>query len=143
MALKAHTTPQPAEAAARPPRGSVAAESAAGRFFASLQLLARTRRMYQKDHPKIEESLFAAERSLRDALGPAAPVAVRLEGGAFYFRGRALEDPRGELRSFAEELVRRGISALTFRPETHTGELMAFLELVDGAPATASSAQVV
>ena len=96
--------------------------------------------MYQKDHPKIEESLFAAERSLRDALGPAAPVAVRLEGGAVYFRGRALEDPRGELRTFADELVRRGISALTFRPETHTGELIAFLELVDGVPAAASSA---
>jgi hypothetical protein len=84
--------------------------------------------MYQKDHPKIEESLFAAERSLRDALGPAAAVAVRLESGAMYFRGHPLEDPRGELRIFADELVRRGISALTFRPETHTGELMAFLE---------------
>jgi len=95
--------------------------------------------MYHKDHPKIEESLFAAERSLREALGPAAPVAVRLEGGAVYFRGHALEDPRGELRAFADELARRGITALTFRPETHTGELMAFLELVDGSPATASS----
>jgi hypothetical protein len=93
--------------------------------------------MYHKDHPKIEESLFAAERSLRDALGPSAPVAVRLEGGAVYFRGRALEDPRGELRAFADEFARRGISALTFRPETHTGELMAFLELVEGAPAIA------
>ncbi len=96
--------------------------------------------MYQKDHPKIEESLFASERSLRDALGPAASVAVRLEGGAVYFHGQALEDPRGELRTFADELARRGISALTFRPETHTGELIAFLELVDGAPATISTA---
>ena len=95
--------------------------------------------MYHKDHPKIEESLFAAERSLRDALGPAAAVAVRLEGGSVYFRGRALDDPRGELRSFADELARRGITALTFRPETHTGELMAFLELVDGSPATTGS----
>jgi len=116
-----------------------AAETAAGRFFASLHLLARTRRMYHKDHPKIEESLFAAERNLREALGPAAPVAVRLEGGAVVFRGRALEDPRGELRTFADELARRGITALTFRPETHTGELMAFLELVDGSPASISS----
>jgi len=140
MALKAHSTPQPPESAPRSAHGAVAAESAAGRFFSSLQLLARTRRMYQKDHPKVEESLFAAERSLRDALGPAAPVAVRLEGGSVYFRGRALEDPRGELRTFAEELARRGISALTFRPETHTGELIAFLELVDGAPATISAA---
>ncbi len=93
--------------------------------------------MYQKDHPKIEESLFAAERTLRDALGPATAVAVRLESGAMYFRGRPLEDPRGDLRAFADELVRRGISALTFRPETHTGELIAFLELVDGAPTAA------
>ena len=139
MALKAHSTPQPSESAGRAARGVVAAESAAGRFLTSLHLLARTRRMYQKDHPKIEESLFAAERSLREALGPAVPVAVRLEGGAVYFRGHALEDPRGELRSFADELARRGITALTFRPETHTGELMAFLELVDGSPAAASS----
>lgn len=139
MALKAHSTPPPSEPAARSSRGAVAAESAAGRFFSSLQLLARTRRMYQKDHPKVEESLFAAERSLRDALGPAAPVAVRLEGGSVYFRGRALEDPRGELKTFAEELARRGISALTFRPETHTGELIAFLELVDGAPAAGTT----
>ncbi len=139
MALKAHSTPQPSETTTRAPRGAVAAESAAGRFLTSLHLLARTRRMYQKDHPKIEESLFAAERNLREALGPAAPVAVRLEGGSMYFRGRALEDPRGELRNFADELARRGITALTFRPETHTGELMAFLELVDGSPATGSS----
>src|SRR5208282_5616714 len=103
MALKAHSTPQPPEPTGRAPRGGVAAETAAGRFFTSLHLLARTRRMYQKDHPKIEESLFAAERSLREALGPAVPVAVRLEGGAVYFRGRALEDPRGELRAFADE----------------------------------------
>ena len=132
MAMKAPSAPQPPEPSSRTAR-LAGADAAAGRFLASLHLLARTRRMYHKDHPKIEESLFAAERSLRDALGPASPVAVRLEGGAMYFRGRALDDPRGELRAFADDLIRRGISALTFRAETHTGELMAFLELVDGS----------
>jgi len=141
MAMKAPSAPQRPESPARGqrPERLGGAETAAGRFLASLHVLARTRRMYHKDHPKIEESLFAAERSLRDALGPASPVAFRLESGSMYFRGRALDDPRGELRAFAEELARRGISALTFRPETHTGELMAFLELVDGSPAAAGA----
>jgi len=135
MPIKPPTPPGAAQPAARAPRaGAPAPEAATGRFFASLHLLARNRRMYQKDHPKVEESLFAAERSLREAVGPAAAVAVRLEGGAMYFRGRALDDPRGELRAFADELLRRGISALTFRPGTHSGELIAFLELVDTVP---------
>ncbi|HUK53281.1 MAG TPA: PilZ domain-containing protein [Candidatus Binatia bacterium] len=131
-------TPIPSKApqpSARPQRGGAPApEAATGRFLATLHLLARNRRMYQKDHPKVEESLFAAERSLQEAVGPASAVAVRLESGAMYFRGRALDDPRGELRAFADELLRRGISALTFRPGTHSGELIAFLELVDTVP---------
>jgi hypothetical protein len=119
-----------------------APETATGKFLASLHLLARNRRMYQKDHPKVEESLFAAERSLREAVGPAPSLGVRLESGTMYFRGRALDDPRGELRAFADELIRRGISALTFRPSAHSGELMAFLELVDTVPPAAAGAYV-
>jgi hypothetical protein len=135
MSRKANGAPVPPEPVRmRAPR-EVAQPDAAGRFLYSLQLLARSRRLYQKDHPKIEESLDAAERNLRAALGSSGPVAVSVERGQMLFRGRPLEDPRGELKTFADELLRRGISALAFRPETHAGELLAFVELVEGAPA--------
>jgi hypothetical protein len=139
MAIKTPSIPSLPEAAPRGLRDVAAAEAAAGRFLVSLHMLARTRRIYHKDHPKIEESLFAAERTLRDALSPAGPLAVRLQGGAMYLRDRPLDDPRGELRAFADELVRRGISALSFRSETHAGELMAFVEMFE-APAPAAPA---
>lgn len=135
MAGKANGAPvSPEPVRLRAPR-EAALPDAASRFLHSLQLLARSRRLYQKDHPKIEESLDAAERSLRAALGASGPVAVSVERGQMLYRGRPLEDPRGELKSFADELLRRGISALAFRPETHAGELLAFVEMVEGAPA--------
>jgi hypothetical protein len=138
MAMKPPPASPAPEVPSRGQREAAAAEAAAGRFLLSLQVLARTRRLYDKNHPKIEESLFAAERSLHTALGPGGPLAVRLESGTMYFRGRPLEDSRGELRTFADELMRRGISALTFRAEAHSGELMAFAEMIEGASSAAA-----
>jgi hypothetical protein len=102
------------------------AEGAVIRFLHSFRVLLRSTRLYQRNHPRVLESLEAAERNLRAALAVQSPVAVGVEGGRLVvpaLRGRALPDPRGEFSSLAEELSRSGITSLVFLPETNQGEL--------------------
>lgn len=124
----------PGNARLRASRDSGASDSAASRFLLSLHVLGRARRLYQKDHPKIDESLVAAENSLHEALAAGGSLAVNVERGQLLFRGRALTDSRGELKTLADDLLRRGISALAFERDTHSGELLSFAELFENPP---------
>ena len=125
----------PGNARLRALREAGAPDAAATRFLLSLHVLGRARRLYQKDHPKIEESLVAAERSLHEALAGGGSLAVSVERGQLLFRGRALSDSRGELKALSDDLLRRGISAIAFERETHSGELLSFAELFENPPA--------
>ena len=62
-------------------------------------------------------------------------LAVSVERGQLLFRGRALTDSRGEMKTLADDLLRRGISALAFERDTHSGELLSFAELFENPPA--------
>ena len=64
------------------------AAQAAGRFVRSLHVMLRSARLYQKNHPRLVESLEAAEESLRAAFDHAAPLAIRFEHGRAIFRGQ-------------------------------------------------------
>ena len=119
----------------RAARETAAPEAAASRFLLSLHVLGRSRRLYLHDHPKIEESLDAAQRSLHDALAGGGFLAVTVERGQVLFRGRALGDSRGEMKSLSEDLLRRGITAVVFDRETHAGELLSFAEVFENPPA--------
>jgi len=125
----------PGNARLRATREAGASDAAASRFLLSLHVLGRARRLYQKDHPKIEESLVAAEHSLHEALAMGGSLAVSVERGQLLFRGRALTDSRGEMKTLADDLLRRGISALAFERDTHSGELLSFAELFENPPA--------
>lgn len=116
-------------------RPAGASDAAASRFLLSLHVLGRARRLYQKDHPKIEESLVAAEHSLHEALAGGGSLAVSVERGQLLYGGRPLNDSRGELKTLADDLFRRGVSALAFDRETHSGELLSFAELFENPPA--------
>jgi hypothetical protein len=98
-----------------------------------LHVLVRSSRLYQKNHPRLVESLEGAEESLRAALEYVAPVAVRFDHGNVVFRGHVLSDNRGEMKSLAEDFAQRGVSVLVFSRETHLGELNSLATLLGGA----------
>jgi hypothetical protein len=107
-----------------------AAAQAAGRFVRSLHVLLRSARLYQKNHPRMVESLEGAEESLRAAHDHAAPLAIRFDHGRVLFRGQPLSDSRGEMKSLAEDLSGRGVSVLVFSRETNLGELNSLAALL-------------
>jgi len=103
---------------------------AVSRFVRSLHVLVRSARLYQKNHPRLLESLEGTEHSLRAALDHAAPLAVRFEHGRVIFRGQPVPDHRGEMKALAEDLSQRGVSVLVFHRETNLGELNSLATLL-------------
>jgi hypothetical protein len=119
------------------------AEIAAAHCLRSFRVLLRSARFYQKNHPRLLESLEAAERDLRGALELLSPLVVGVEGGSLgvpMLQGRSLPDPRGELDSLAQELSRCGITSLVFLPETNLGELDILAHLLNDALLSAGAA---
>jgi len=110
-----------------------AAAQAAGRFVRSLHVLLRSARLYQRNHPRLVESLEGAEESLRAAHDHAAPLAIRFDHGRVVFRGQPLSDSRGEMKSLAEDLSGRGVSVLVFSRETNLGELNSLAALLSAS----------
>ncbi len=110
-----------------------AAAQAAGRFVRSLHVLLRSARLYQRNHPRLVESLEGAEESLRAAHDHAAPLAIRFDHGRVVFRGQPLADSRGEMKSLAEDLSGRGVSVLVFSRETNLGELNSLAALLSAS----------
>lgn len=137
--MTAHSTNRIPRRVAQDPRG-LEREQSAGRgvaqFLKALQVLLRSARLYQRNHPKELESLEAAERELRAALRMVSPLGVGVAREALTFRGHALTDQRGELKALAEDLSRRGVRTLVFTPEAHLGELATLARLLDGTPAS-------
>ncbi len=119
-------TPHPAPDVGATP----ATELAVGRFLRSFQVLLRSSRLYQKNHPRVMESLEATERNLRAALELVPSVAVAVERGRLAVpltgpeaSARPLDDRRGELSALADTLSRCGVTSLIFRAQTNLGEL--------------------
>ncbi len=110
-----------------------AATHAAGRFVRSLHVLLRSARLYQKNHPRLVESLEGVEESLRAAFDHVAPVAIRFDHGRVVFRGHPLGDSRGEMKSLADDLSGRGVSVLVFSRETNLGELNSLAGLLSAS----------
>ncbi|HEX9761229.1 MAG TPA: hypothetical protein VGA40_09930, partial [Candidatus Acidoferrales bacterium] len=90
-----------------------AAERAITRFLHSFRLLTRSVRLYQPDHPRIEETLVTAERELRAAQQWVSPLEFTVEPGpgaggrisavcaAEARSAKPLHDARGELAALA------------------------------------------
>jgi len=135
-----------ATARATPPSGSVSSaqpgrassDPAAVKFLRTLQVLLKSTRLYDAEHPQVQENVANAEQALRAAQAAAGSpaLAIRVEEGRLISAasGRPLLDPRGDLKSLAEDLSRRGITSLQFTLETHLGELFNFAALLAGKP---------
>jgi hypothetical protein len=102
-------------------------------------------RLYQKNHPRVLESLEAAEHDLRAALQLLSSVAIGIERGTFVLpvlRDPTLPGHGGELNTLAEELSRCRLTSLVFLPQTNLGELDILAHLLNstllrsGAPAS-------
>lgn len=103
-----------------------AAAQAVVHFLRSFQVLLRSVGLYQKNHPRVLESLEAAERNLRAALELLPAVTVGVERGKLRvpaLEGHLLPDHHGELSALGKELSRGGVTSLAFLPETNLGEL--------------------
>ncbi|HEX2711776.1 MAG TPA: PilZ domain-containing protein, partial [Candidatus Acidoferrales bacterium] len=99
---------------------------ATARFLRSLQVLLRSVRLYQKNHPRVLESLEATEQNLRAALALLSEIIINVDRGRLVVGApdeRVLPDHHGELGALAQELYRCGITSLIFLPETNLGEL--------------------
>jgi hypothetical protein len=125
--------------------GSVDLFILVGNFLRSFQVLVSTMRLYQRNHPRVAESLEAVERCLQAAFRQCRVIDLRIErDGLALLAGQAqqqaqlLDDPRGELRNLAAELADAGVRTLTFLPRTNLSELELFAQAVDATSRAAN-----
>src|SRR5580692_6069627 len=88
------------------------AESAVVLFLRQFRVLLGAARLYQRNHPRLMENLASTEQQLRIALAARSPLVLSVDRNGMLLphqEGNAAEllhDPRGELRSLAEEFLR-------------------------------------
>jgi PilZ domain len=135
------------EAVPAPPRPRTAEAAAAskldpliGKLLRSLHVLLRAVRLYQRNHPRVSESLEAVDRDLRAILAQVPALSIKIERDGIVATTREAprntvlsSDPRGELRTLAAELAATGVSSLIFLRRTNLGELALFAHALDAA----------
>ncbi len=143
MPMLAHSTVT--QTAKSPARASENVDLLAGNFLRSFQVLVSTMRLYQRNHPRVAESLQSAERCLHAAFRHCRAINLRVEREGLALvasqsqqQTETLDDPRGELRNLAAELADAGVHTLTFLPRTNLSELELFARAVDATSRVAS-----
>lgn len=100
------------------------------------QILLRSQRLYQRNHPRVLESLETAYEQLRSFAFAMNGIAFRIERNGIVMPKLSeapLPDVRGELQSLAVELQRAGIQTLIFGRKFHVGELDTLAQLIKAA----------
>ncbi len=98
----------------------------AQRALRNFQLLLRSERLYEKNHPRRLDSLDGAYDSLRQVAEILNGLEIRIERGGIVapkVSDGHLPDPRGEMQALAADLRRAGIWSLAFSKKFHVGEL--------------------
>jgi len=98
-----------------------------------LQILLRSVRLYQRNHPRVLESLESAYEQLRSFAFAMNGLAFRVERNGIVLpklSEATLPDVRGELQALAIEMQRAGIQTLIFERRFHVGELDTLAQLV-------------
>jgi hypothetical protein len=104
-------------------------DAAAISFLRQFRVLVGAARLYQRNHPRLMEILASTEHQLRVVLASQSPLVFAVERSGIILprydakAGELLNDPRGELRTLAEELLRGGICSLLFSSQINVGEL--------------------
>jgi PilZ domain-containing protein len=97
------------------------------------QILLRSERLYQRNHPRVLESLETAYEQLRSFAFAMNGLALRIERHSIVMPKLSeapLPDVRGELQALAIELQRAGIQTLIFERKFHVGELDTLAQLI-------------
>jgi hypothetical protein len=106
------------------------------RALRELHVLLRAQRLYEKNHPRVLESLEASYELLRSIAAALNGLDLRIERGGVVApkMGEAhLADARGELQALAADLQRSGIHSLIFGRKFHVGELDTLSQLTKAA----------
>jgi hypothetical protein len=106
------------------------------RCLKDLQILFRSQRLYQRNHPRVLESLESAYEQLRSFAFAMNGLAFRIERSGIVMPKLSeapLPDVRGELQALAIELQRVGILTLVFERRFHVGELDTLAQLIKEA----------
>jgi hypothetical protein len=119
-------------------------DAAAISFLRQFRVLMGAARLYQRNHPRLMEILASAEQQLRVLLAAQSPAVFGVEPSGIILprydakAGELLNDPRGELRALAEELLRSGICSVMFAPQINVGELDLFVHEMSRVPRSAT-----
>jgi PilZ domain-containing protein len=106
------------------------------RALRELHLLLRSARLYERQHPRMLQSLDGAYESLRAVVGTADGLEIRVERSTLVvpkLSDEPLPDVRGDLYNLAIDLRRAGICTLVFAPKFHVGELDTLAQLAKAA----------
>jgi hypothetical protein len=111
-----------------------------GKFLRSLHVLLRAVRLYQRNHPRVTESLEAVDCDLRVLLAQVPALSIKIERDGLIAttrqaprNTRPLPDLRGELKTLAAELAGAGVASLVFLRRINLGELALFAHALDAA----------
>ena len=106
------------------------------RCLKGFHILLRSQRLYQRNHPRVMESLESAYEQIRSFSFAMNGLALRIERNGIIIpklSEASLPDVRGELQTLAGELQRAGIQTLVFGRRFHVGELDTLAQLVKTA----------
>jgi PilZ domain len=102
------------------------------RALRELHVLLRSARLYERQHPRMLQSLDAAYESLRRMVSSLNGLEIRVERAGLVVAALSeelLPDPRGDLYELAKDLQRAGVQHLSFANKFHVGELDTFAQL--------------
>lgn len=106
------------------------------RTLRELHLLIRSTRLYDRQHPRVLQSLDAAYDSLRAVTSDLNGLELRVERNGLVapkFSEAPLPDAKGDFYALATDLRRAGIYNLLFAPKFHVGELDTLAQLTKAA----------
>jgi hypothetical protein len=126
-------------------RRTVSSEDAAAiGFLRQFRVLVGAARLYQRNHPRLMEILSSVEQQLRVVLASQSPLVFAVERNGIILprydanADELLNDPRGELRALAEELLRAGICSVVFSAQINMGELVLLAHEISRVPRNAT-----
>jgi hypothetical protein len=102
------------------------------RSLRALHLLLRSARLYDRQHPRLLQSLDGAYESLRSVAASMNGLEIRVERSGLVapkLSDALLPDARGDLFALTKDLQCAGIYNLVFAPKFHVGELDTLAEL--------------
>ena len=103
------------------------------RSLRALHLLLRSARLYDRQHPRLLQSLDGAYETLRSVVADINGLEIRVERSGVVvpkLSEAPLPDVRGDLYALARDLHSAGIYNLIFAPKFHVGELDTLAQLV-------------